>query len=126
MSQPARKILVIDDDQDLLKALGTRLRAEGFAFVMARDGVMAVAAARREQPDLIILDLGLPGGDGYQVLERLKSIRTTATTPVIVLSAKDPAVHDERSRAAGADAFLQKPAENAALMAEIRRLLGES
>lgn len=126
MSQPARKILVIDDDQDLLKALGTRLRAEGFAFAAASDGAMAVAAARRERPDLIILDLGLPGGDGYQVLGRLKSLTTTSATPVIVLSAKDPVVHDERSRAAGADAFLQKPAENAALMAQIRRLLGES
>lgn len=126
MSSSARKILVIDDDQDLVRALGTRLRAEGYGFVAAGDGVMAIAAARREHPDLIILDLGLPGGDGYQVLGRLKTLMPTSSTPVIVLSAKDPKVHEERSRAAGADAFLQKPAENAALMAEIRRQLGES
>lgn len=126
MSPQTRKILVIDDDQDLLKALGTRLRAEGFAFVAAGDGVMAVAAARREHPDLIILDLGLPGGDGYQVLGRLKSLTPTSTTPVIVLSAKDPHVHEERSRAAGADSFIQKPADNAVLMSVIRRLLGET
>jgi two-component system KDP operon response regulator KdpE len=126
MNPQARKILVIDDDQDLLKALGTRLRAEGFAFVAASDGVMAVAAARREKPDLILLDLGLPGGDGYQVLERIKTLTPTSMTPVIVLSAKDPKVHEEKSRAAGADAFIQKPAESAALLAEIRRLLGES
>lgn len=126
MSPSSRKILVIDDDQDLVRALGTRLRAEGYGFVAAGDGVMAIAAARREHPDLIILDLGLPGGDGYQVLGRLKTLMPTSSTPVIVLSAKDPKVHEERSRAAGADAFLQKPAENAALMAEIRRQLGES
>jgi DNA-binding response OmpR family regulator len=126
MSPSARKILVIDDDQDLVRALGTRLRAEGFLFVAAGDGVMAVAAARREQPDLIILDLGLPGGDGYQVLGRLKTLMSTSSTPVIVLSARDPKVHEERSRAAGADAFLQKPAESATLMAEVRRLLGEA
>jgi two-component system KDP operon response regulator KdpE len=126
MSPAPRKILVIDDDQDLIKALRTRLRAEGFEFVAAGDGVMAVAMARRENPDLILLDLGLPGGDGYQVLERLKTLTGTSSTPVIVLSAKDPAVHAEKSLAAGADAFLQKPTENAALMAEIRRLLGEA
>jgi DNA-binding response OmpR family regulator len=125
MSSSPRKILVIDDDQDLLKALGTRLRAEGFAFVAAGDGVMAVATARREKPDLILLDLGLPGGDGYQVLERLKTLTTTSMTPVIVLSAKDPLVHGERAKAAGADAFIQKPAESATLLSEIRRVLGE-
>jgi DNA-binding response OmpR family regulator len=123
---PARKILVIDDDLDLVKALGTRLRSEGFGFVAAGDGVMAVAAARREKPDLILLDLGLPGGDGYHVLERLKTLTTTSSTPIIVLSAKDPAVHAEKSRAAGADAFFHKPAESAQLLAEIRRLLGDA
>jgi len=120
------KILVIDDDQDLIKALRVRLRAEGFECVAAGDGVMAVAAARREKPDLILLDLGLPGGDGYQVLERLRTLTPTSSTPVIVLSAKDPAVHAEKARAAGADAYLQKPAENTALISEIRRLLGEA
>lgn len=126
MSPAPKKILVIDDDQDLIKALRARLRAEGFGFAAAGDGVMAVATARREKPDLILLDLGLPGGDGYQVLERLKTLTGTSSTPVIVLSAKDAAVHAEKSLAAGADAFLQKPMENAALIAEIRRLLGEA
>jgi two-component system KDP operon response regulator KdpE len=126
MSLVRRKILVIDDDQDLIKALRIRFRAEGFDFVAAGDGVMAVAMARREKPDLILLDLGLPGGDGYQVLERLKTLAGTSSTPVLVLSAKDPAVHAEKSLAAGADAYLQKPMENTALIAEIRRLLGEA
>ena len=120
-----KKILVVDDDQDLVRALGTRLRAEGFAFAAAGDGVMAVAAARREKPDLILLDLGLPGGDGYQVLERLKSLMTTAQTPVIVVSARDPQVHGDKSRQAGADAYFQKPVESAVLLAEIRRLVGD-
>jgi len=124
MNESLRKILVIDDDADLVRALGTRLRAEGFGFATAADGVMAIAAARREKPDLILLDLGLPGGDGYQVLERLKTLTTTSSMPVIVLSAKDPAVHQERSIGAGADAFIAKPAESAVLIAEIRRLLG--
>jgi len=123
---PPKKILVVDDDQDLLRALGTRLRAEGFGFVTAGDGVMAVAAARREKPDLILLDLGLPGGDGYHVLERVKSLTTTSQTPVIVLSAKDPLVHDDKARKAGADAYFQKPVESAVLLAEIRRLLGDA
>ena len=123
---PLKKILVVDDDQDLLRALGTRLRAEGYGFVAAGDGVMAVAAARREKPDLILLDLGLPGGDGYQVLERVKSLMMTSQTPVIVMSAKDPLVHGDRARQAGADAYLQKPVESAVLLTEIRRLLGDA
>jgi len=117
MNPPGRKILVVDDDADLVKALGTRLRAEGFALVAAGDGVMAVAAARREKPDLILLDLGLPGGDGYHVLERLKTLTTTSSTPIIVLSAKDPQVHEARSLSSGADAFFHKPAESATLVA---------
>ncbi len=125
MNPPGKKILVIDDDADLIKAIGTRLRAEGFACVSAGDGVQAMAAARREKPDLILLDLGLPGGDGYHVLERLKTLTPTSSTPVIVLSAKDPQVHEARSLAAGADAFFHKPAESATLMAAIQRLLGE-
>lgn len=124
MKTPPPKVLLVDDDPDLLRALSTRLRAEGFGVVTASDGVMAVSVARRYQPDLVILDLGLPGGDGYSVLERLKNLTPTSGTPILVLTARDPKVHDEKSRAAGADGFLQKPADASVLLAEVRRLLG--
>ena len=67
-----RKILVIDDDSDIRVGLNVRLRASGFTTAFAADGVSAIRMARKEQPCLILLDLGLPAGDGFAVLERLK------------------------------------------------------
>lgn len=120
-----KSVLVVDDDQDLIRGLGVRLKANGYGVAFATDAVQAIAAARREKPDLILLDLGLPGGDGYLVMDRLKSMSGTSMTPVIVLSARDPLTNRDRSVKAGALAFLQKPVDNGALMATIRRALGD-
>ena len=87
----AKKILIVDDDEYLLLGLAAKLKANGYAVVSAMDGVAAVAVARQETPDLIILDLGLPAGDGFLVLERLRAMTDLLATPVIVLSARDPA-----------------------------------
>lgn len=111
-----KTVLVVEDDKDHLKALQIRLGAAGFDVIWAADGLQAVAAARRERPDVIILDLGLPGGDGYQVLQRLKMLAPTAHIPIVVLSARDPAVHKKRSLEAGAVAFFQKPADSDSLL----------
>lgn len=121
MSEPAKKILIVEDDPDHVKALTLRLRAAGYDLLTARDGMQAVAVARREKPDVIILDLGLPGGDGYQVLRRLKVLGPLASIPVIVLSARDPAVHREKSLEAGAIAFFQKPPDSDVLLELIRQ-----
>jgi two-component system phosphate regulon response regulator PhoB len=114
-----KTVLIVEDDKDHLKALQIRLGAAGFGTIWASDGLQAVAAARRERPDVIVLDLGIPGGDGYQVLQRLKMIAPTANIPIIVLSARDPAVHRARSLEAGAVAFFQKPADSDALLKAI-------
>jgi len=114
-----KTVLIVEDDKDHLKALQIRLRAAGYETVWASDGLQAVAAARRERPNVILLDLGLPGGDGYQVLQRLKMLAPTAHIPIIVLSARDPAVHRARSLEAGAVAFFQKPADSDALLKAI-------
>lgn len=121
MSEPMKKVLIVEDDKDHLKALQIRLSAAGYDALWASDGLQAVAAARREKPDVIILDLGLPGGDGYQVLQRLKLLAPTAHIPIIVLSARDPAVHKTRSLEAGAVAFFQKPADSDALLKTIHQ-----
>jgi DNA-binding response OmpR family regulator len=84
-----------------------------------------VAAAPPKAPDLIILDLGLPAGDGFLVLERLKAMTDLMATPVIVLSAKDPVNSKQRSLQAGAVAYFQKPPENREFLTEIRNALGE-
>lgn len=118
------KILVVDDDPDVRHAMYVRLKANDYQTFFAADALSSMAEARQHQPDLILLDLGLPAGDGFIVMERLKNIPSLAVIPVIVVSAR--AGHDNQVRAlkAGARAFLQKPVDNAELLAVIRQCLG--
>jgi DNA-binding response OmpR family regulator len=121
-----KKILIIDDDKQLLLGLSPRLKANGYGMTSATDAVSAIAVARKELPDLIILDLGLPGGDGFVVLERIRALADLAAIPVIVLSARDPAGNKERAMDAGAVAFFQKPPDNREFLSAIRQALGET
>jgi DNA-binding response OmpR family regulator len=114
------RILIVEDDADSRLALSLRLRASGFEVAVAADAAGATSQARQQQPDLVILDLGLPAGDGFVVMERLRGIAPTRDVPIIVLTGRDPEAHEERARAAGAVAFFQKPADNAALIDAIR------
>lgn len=117
---PRPKILVVDDDPDLVRALRLRLRANNYEVTTATDGYTAIASAQKERPALIILDLGLPVGDGFVVLDRLQNIDALSSVPVIVLSARDPQSNEERALKAGAAAFFQKPADNDELMNVIK------
>jgi two-component system KDP operon response regulator KdpE len=121
---PRPKILVVDDDPDLVRALRLRLRANNYDVATATDGYSAIASAQKERPALIILDLGLPVGDGFVVLDRLQNIDALAGVPVIVLSARDPQANEERALKAGAAAFFQKPADNDELLNVIRVSIG--
>lgn len=118
MTKP--KILVVDDDPDILRAMRLRLRANNCEIATATDGYSAIATAQKERPDLIILDLGLPAGDGFVVLERLQNSDLLAGIPVIVLSARDPQGNEERALKSGATIFFQKPVDNEELMNVIR------
>ena len=117
------KILVIEDDHDIRRGLNVSLRASDYETVFASDAVMALSIAKKEAPDLILLDLGLPGGDRFVVLERMRNIASLAFTPVIVVSARDPKTNEKRALDAGAEAFLQKPVDNDKLMKAIQRAL---
>ena len=121
-----KTILIIDDDQPLLVGLTIRLKANGYRVISSMDSVSAIAVALKERPDLVILDLGLPAGDGFQVLERMRSLTDLLTTPVIVLSARDPANNKNRALDAGAVAFFQKPPDNHEFLNAIRQALGET
>lgn len=123
---PKAKVLVIDDDPDLVRAMRLRLRANNYEVSTAADGYSAIASAQKERPNLIILDLGLPAGDGFVVLDRLQNSDALAGIPVIVLSARDPQTNEERALKAGAAAFFQKPADNEELMSVIRVSLGQT
>jgi len=117
------KIMIVDDDPDLRQALRLRLRANKYDTVNAGDGYSAIAMAYKERPDLIILDLGLPAGDGFVVLERLQKDDRLSAIPVIVLTASDAQSSERRALQAGASAFFQKPADNAELLEVIRATL---
>jgi DNA-binding response OmpR family regulator len=116
-----KKILIVEDDRDLTLGLSIRLRAAGYGVVVAQDGASVMSAALKHSPDLILLDIGIPGGNGLVVLERLKQNVNTAYLPVIVMTAWDPATVKEKTRELGAVAFFQKPADSNQLLKVIRR-----
>jgi DNA-binding response OmpR family regulator len=118
-----KKILVVDDDPDVRLALQLRLNANHYDVISAADGVASIAEARKHMPDLMILDLGLPAGDGFSVLERLKANEKLSSIPVIVLSGRDRVGNRDRAIKAGAKTFLQKPMPNEKLLAVIRMVL---
>ena len=119
-----RKVLIVEDDADIRGLLNVRLRQHAYDTAFATDGMTALAIARREGPDLILLDLGLPAGDGFTVMERMKSIASLAAVPVVVITARDASVNYDRAVAAGAAAFVQKPIDFDELLAKIDGLLG--
>jgi DNA-binding response OmpR family regulator len=120
-----KKILIVDDDPDVRQGLNVRLKANHYDTFFAGDALSSMTEARKHEPDLIILDLGLPAGDGFLVMERLKAIPALAVIPIIVVSARDVLANKERALKAGAKAYLQKPVDNAELLKVIRRALGE-
>jgi DNA-binding response OmpR family regulator len=117
------KILIVDDDPDLRRGLNLRLRANHYETAYATDGFSAIAVAQKERPDLISLDLGLPAGDGFVVLERLQQSAALSGIPVIILTARDPQSSREKTLKAGATAFFQKPVDNSRLLNAIRTTL---
>lgn len=119
------KILVVDDDEVTRRVLDRRLRAANYETAFAFDAISAISAARNEQPDLILLDLGLPAGDGLLVMERLAAMPSLAGIPVIVVSAWDAELNRERVLDAGARAFVEKPFDEDELLGIIRTALGE-
>jgi len=118
------KIMVVDDDPYIRVGLSWRLRANNYDTVNVCDGYSAIAMAQKEKPHLIILDLGLPAGDGFAVLKHLQDYPALSVIPVIVLTGRDRDEGNERrSLESGAVAFFQKPADNGELLEAIRARL---
>jgi two-component system, OmpR family, KDP operon response regulator KdpE len=112
-----RTILVVDDEPQLLRALQVNLHAEGYTVLTALDGTTALQHAENSQPDVILLDLGLPDINGVDVITR---IRRTSSTPIIVLSARHGSVDKVRALDAGADDYVTKPFGLDELLARLR------
>jgi CheY-like chemotaxis protein len=119
----AKKVLVVEDDGDVQRGLAVWLRGSGFNTASARDAIEAVAVAKKEQPDVIVLDIGLPAGDGVVVMDRLKNISELAHIPVIIITARDANQALPAARKAGARAFLRKPVDGDDLLYSIARVL---
>jgi type II secretory ATPase GspE/PulE/Tfp pilus assembly ATPase PilB-like protein/CheY-like chemotaxis protein len=122
--QPASKVLLVDDEDSLRKVMKDLLERDGYVVTEARDGVQALDQVDRVGPDIIVLDLNLPGLDGYGVLSHLRSRPATANIPVIVLTAKGDEDNEVRVFELGADDFLTKPFRARALSARLEAVLG--
>ena len=116
-------IVVADDDDDILLLVTARLRREGFEIVPARDGVEALAAVRERRPAVAVLDIGMPGLDGLEVLEAIRGDAEIASTAVLLLTAKAQEQDVRLGYESGADAYMKKPFSPAELATKVHELI---
>jgi DNA-binding response OmpR family regulator len=118
-----KKVLIVEDDNDLVKLLKYNLEKEGFRVNYATDGTIALAEARRDPPDLVILDLMLPGLDGLEVCRQLRRVDRFVRTPVLILSARNDEADRVVGLEVGADDYVTKPFSTREVIARMRALL---
>jgi pilus assembly protein CpaE len=116
-------VLIIDDDANTLRLIGYMLERVGFEVQLAGDGEDGLAKASKQPPDLIVLDVMMPGVDGYQVCEQLRANPRTATIPVIILTARSQRIDQQTALEVGADLYLPKPVAPEELIASVNELL---
>ena len=121
----AKRILIIEDYPHIVEVLKLRLEAAGYSVLVAYDGQEGLAMARRERPDLIILDVMLPKMNGYKVCRFLKFDEKYKNIPILMLTSRARQSDEEMGRQTGANEYFSKPYEPQKLMQTIRRYLGE-
>jgi CheY-like chemotaxis protein len=127
----AKKILVVDDNEIILKTVSLKLQGAGYQVITAMDGAEAVAAARKEAPDLVLLDISFPpdvGGvewDGFRIMEWFRRMEAVKKTPVIIITGGQDASYRQRAVSGGALAFFNKPIDHDDLLKVIRGALSE-
>ena len=126
MSDDRRTVLVVEDDAPLRRMVSIFLRAAGYHVRPAEDGSSGLALARDERPDLVLLDLMMPGLDGWEVLRRIKGDARTAAIPVLVLTASVDAPLTEQALRLGATRFLAKPIDSRVLVEHVDAVLGQA
>lgn len=120
-----KKILLVDDEADMLAINGAILESYGYEILSAKDGLEALEAVNRVVPDLILLDLMIPGIDGYQICGILKHDKRYQKIPIIIVSARFSDQDQKLAKSVGADDYLTKPFEPKTLLAKITTLLGD-
>jgi CheY-like chemotaxis protein len=129
---PAKKILVVDDNEVVIKTISLKLQGAGYQVVTAMDGSAAVAAARKESPDLILLDISFPPDvgsvqwDGFRIMEWFHRLELARKIPIIVITGSEDPKARERATTSGAVAFFNKPIEHDSLLKVSRATLGDA
>jgi CheY-like chemotaxis protein len=127
-----KKILVVDDNEIVIKTISLKLQGAGYQVLTAMDGSSAVAAARRESPDLILLDLTFPPDtdgvpwDGFRIMEWFHRLDSIRKIPIIVITGSEDPAAKQRATSTGAVAFFQKPLEHDYLLKVVRATLGDT
>ncbi len=117
------RILVIDDDKDIVRLMVVRLQAEGYQLFTADNAIDGLAIAMEQKPDLILLDIMMPGMNGFETIEKLKSSPITRPIPLIMITSLTDRASKQRALEAGAEEFLSKPVDRADLIVRVRNLL---
>ena len=121
-----KKILLVEDNNLILEMLSERLHGQGYVVVGAEDGHAAVERAKEEQPDIILMDLALPGMDGWTATQEIRKMAETRRIPIIALTAHTTGEERDRSYAVGCNDFEVKPIQFERLMNKIRQWTGET
>ena len=118
-----KTVLLVDDDNTILLGTGVRLKGMGYSVYTAKDAVSAISVVRKCEPDVVVLDISLPAGDGFLVAERLQNLVGSAATPIIFMTASDSPTLRERAMKLGAVGFLKKPFDATSLADTIESAL---
>ena len=118
-----KKVLIVDDERDIVKAVKIRLQSRGYEVVAAFDGAQGVFMAHKEKPDLIILDIRMPAGDGFSVADRLRRSAHTWNIPIIFLTGSPETNAEERAKELGARFYIKKPYDPEELFDAVERAM---
>jgi DNA-binding response OmpR family regulator len=118
-----KKILIVDDERDIVKALTIRLQTNGYEVVTAFDGAQGVFTAHKENPDLVLLDIRMPAGNGFSVAQQLRKSSHTLHIPIIFLTGSPETDAEQRAQELGARFYIKKPYDPEELLDAVKRAL---
>ncbi len=121
----AKRVLLIEDEPNIIEAISFILSRDGFTVHTHQDGTSAMAKVRSQRPDMIILDVMLPGRSGFDILRDLRAEDATLHLPVLMLTARGQTRDRELAAALGVDVFMTKPFSNSEICAQVRALIGD-
>ncbi|MFV0360182.1 response regulator transcription factor [Tropicimonas sp.] len=122
-SDPAARILIVEDEDNIALALTHVLRREGWEVSRVANGDAALPAIRAEHPDLVLLDVMLPGQSGYEICQAMRLDETLSDVRILMMTARGNAMERRKGLALGADGFIAKPFDLSTLMAQVRAML---